>query len=264
MNFVRARGDAPGAGEFPAAPPPAGAATPAAARPEDASVGREVAAFYAQLVETTGLGWSGTGEEDADAAPPSDAELGVVVLLPGERYAAPARPSLPLARAPPPRARAAISPDNIGYRLLKQAGWSEGTGIGAHEQGAVEPLAPAAQKGGRGLGFATAREARAARKTAAAAAAGTECFPPRHEARAAAAAPPPDEFADEPIDAKVRRVARALQAVADAEAEQRLAQFVYAEFRDGAPASATANQNPLLRPGGTRLAASNPLLQDRD
>jgi hypothetical protein len=263
MNFVRARGDAPGAGEFPAAPPPAGAATPAA-RPEDAAVGREVAAFYAQLVETTGLGWAGTGEEDADAAPPSDAEPGVVVLPPGERYAAPAGPSLPPARTPPPRARAAIPPDNVGYRLLKLAGWSEGTGVGAREQGPLDPLEPAAQKGGRGLGFATAREARAAREAAAAAAAGTERFPPRREARAAAAAAaPPDEFADEPMDAKVRRVARALHADADAEAEQRLARFVYAEFRDGATVS-VANQNPLLRPGGTRLAASNPLLQDRD
>ncbi len=41
----------------------------------------------------------------------------------------------------------------MGYRLLKQAGWSEGQGLGAKEQGRTEPILPTAQKGNLGLGF---------------------------------------------------------------------------------------------------------------
>lgn len=50
-----------------------------------------------------------------------------------------------------------IGADNVGFRLLKQAGWREGSGLGAQQQGRVEPLQAHANKGARGLGFAHER-----------------------------------------------------------------------------------------------------------
>jgi hypothetical protein len=46
-----------------------------------------------------------------------------------------------------------IGGDNVGYRLLKRAGWREGTGLGAAGQGRREPVLPSANKGSLGLGF---------------------------------------------------------------------------------------------------------------
>jgi hypothetical protein len=50
--------------------------------------------------------------------------------------------------------RYGISRANVGYRLLKKAGWTEGTGLGAQEQGAAEPIQAFQQKGSLGLGYA--------------------------------------------------------------------------------------------------------------
>lgn len=46
----------------------------------------------------------------------------------------------------------ALSNDNVGFRLLKQAGWSEGQGLGLRGAGIAVPLAPLANAGRRGLG----------------------------------------------------------------------------------------------------------------
>lgn len=57
-----------------------------------------------------------------------------------------------------------IAADNVGFRLLKAAGWRVGTGLGAEGQGRTVPLDPAANKGQRGLGYdsraAQAKQAR--------------------------------------------------------------------------------------------------------
>lgn len=42
---------------------------------------------------------------------------------------------------------------NIGFKLLKAAGWKEGTGLGVAEQGIVAPLEAQRNPGSRGLGF---------------------------------------------------------------------------------------------------------------
>lgn len=49
-----------------------------------------------------------------------------------------------------------ILASTVGFRLLKLAGWREGAGCGAQEQGITEPVRPADQQGRRGLGFAAA------------------------------------------------------------------------------------------------------------
>eukprot|EP00887_Chlorella_sp_A99_P005131 scaffold25.g5131.t1 len=63
--------------------------------------------------------------------------------------------------APPPPPRppsagggaAALSSSNVGFKLLKKAGWEEGTGLGAKRQGIVEPVQAANLSKGSGLGF---------------------------------------------------------------------------------------------------------------
>lgn len=47
----------------------------------------------------------------------------------------------------------AIAADNLGYTLLRKAGWQEGSGLGVNEQGRVTPIQAWLQKGNRGVGF---------------------------------------------------------------------------------------------------------------
>ena len=56
-------------------------------------------------------------------------------------------------RAPQEGIKYGIARSNVGYRLLKKAGWTEGAGLGAQEQGVAEPVAAWQQKGNLGLGF---------------------------------------------------------------------------------------------------------------
>ncbi|KAJ4784267.1 D111/G-patch domain-containing protein [Rhynchospora pubera] len=48
--------------------------------------------------------------------------------------------------------RRAIDSSNIGFQLLKKCGWKEGTGLGASEQGRLEPIETRAKNNKRGLG----------------------------------------------------------------------------------------------------------------
>ncbi|XP_066338366.1 uncharacterized protein [Miscanthus floridulus] len=47
---------------------------------------------------------------------------------------------------------AAIGSSNIGFQLLKKSGWKEGTGLGAQEQGRLEPVETRVKNNKRGLG----------------------------------------------------------------------------------------------------------------
>jgi hypothetical protein len=46
----------------------------------------------------------------------------------------------------------AIGSSNIGFQLLKKSGWKEGTGLGAQEQGRLEPVQTRVKNNKRGLG----------------------------------------------------------------------------------------------------------------
>ncbi|XP_059452893.1 uncharacterized protein LOC132183583 isoform X2 [Corylus avellana] len=46
----------------------------------------------------------------------------------------------------------AIDSSNIGFQLLKKHGWKEGTGLGASEQGRLEPVQSFLKNNKRGLG----------------------------------------------------------------------------------------------------------------
>ncbi|KAL6883496.1 hypothetical protein ACP4OV_010910 [Aristida adscensionis] len=47
---------------------------------------------------------------------------------------------------------AAIGSSNVGFQLLKKSGWKEGTGLGAQEQGRLEPVETRVKNNKRGLG----------------------------------------------------------------------------------------------------------------
>ncbi|XP_057526445.1 uncharacterized protein LOC130805682 [Amaranthus tricolor] len=46
----------------------------------------------------------------------------------------------------------ALDSSNIGFQLLKKHGWKEGTGLGASQQGRLEPVEAYLKKNKRGLG----------------------------------------------------------------------------------------------------------------
>ncbi|KAG8092075.1 hypothetical protein GUJ93_ZPchr0012g20489 [Zizania palustris] len=47
---------------------------------------------------------------------------------------------------------ASIGSANVGFQLLKKSGWKEGTGLGAQEQGRLEPIETRVKNNKRGLG----------------------------------------------------------------------------------------------------------------
>lgn len=59
-----------------------------------------------------------------------------------------------------------MSPDNLhtvrSPQMLRKAGWREGSGLGAQEQGRQQPILPEHQSGKRGLGAASQLTAQAA------------------------------------------------------------------------------------------------------
>jgi hypothetical protein len=111
-------------------------------------------------------------------------EAGVVILQPPPRAddgagdgpdapaaaAATASGHEPAEPAQPGPSHYGISRRNVGYQLLQKAGWTEGTGLGAQEQGRREPLAPAAVRGQAGLGFQPGGPGRRGQKAGGAAA----------------------------------------------------------------------------------------------
>eukprot|EP00250_Pteridium_aquilinum_P005218 c15350_g1_i1 orf=91-363(+) len=52
-----------------------------------------------------------------------------------------------------PSARpAALTPSNVGFQLLQKSGWKEGSGLGAAEQGRLEPVDVFIKNDKRGIG----------------------------------------------------------------------------------------------------------------
>ena len=140
--------------------------------------------------------------------------------------------------APPPRTTtlrgARLPPTSIGHRLLVKAGWREGQGLGVHNQGNPEPVAPAPQAGAAGVG--APKRLRAADAS--------QPLPPQ---------PPPSP---PPVIDTATRTARAT-AAADAAARARISRALTREFDDG---GAAADANPLTTGGRRRGRGANPLL----
>ena len=134
----------------------------ASARAGDASTSASAAGLGSGFV----LAGSGSASRRPPGLDASRAQVG------GNSSSASGRPQLGSAAAPAPAGAGSanasastvwtggIDADNVGFRLLRQAGWRVGTGLGAASQGRHDPIEPNAAKGTRGLGFdsAAARE----------------------------------------------------------------------------------------------------------
>jgi hypothetical protein len=114
-------------------------------------------------------------------------------------------------RVPQEGIKYSIARSNVGYRLLKKAGWTEGAGLGAQEQGVAEPVAAWQQKGNLGLGFGprpkqgaagAAGGAAAGEGSAAAAASGKQQQQQKRQQRPL----PEDPLDKEDTETKVKRV----------------------------------------------------------
>lgn len=99
--------------------------------------------------------------------------------------------------------RYGITRSNVGFQLLKKAGWREGAGLGAQEQGMAEPVPAFQQKGNVGLGYAPRPKPKAPEGTVPAAAAGGTQPPPQQQPKRPLPADPLDK---EDTDTKVKRV----------------------------------------------------------
>eukprot|EP00877_Chromochloris_zofingiensis_P002480 jgi/Chrzof1/12232/Cz06g26130.t1 len=161
----------------------------------------------------------------------------------------------------------AIDGDNIGFRLLRKAGWQEGTGLGAAGHGPTVPLQPAQQKGNRGIGYTTSQNpnqsssvlATRKRVVHGGADVSTEhqqlIGPSIGSSRVREIVK--NELAAETTEVKVKRhkqVARQEQSDKRARAIQ---SYLFRAFNE--PSTATgSDSNPISRP--SRLTATNPLL----
>jgi hypothetical protein len=162
-----------------------------------------------------------------------------------------------------------ISKNNIGYKLLEKAGWNGHGGIGAQQQGRIEPLLPDIRPGNIGLGFETKKkkhplsikDSREKDREGGGGAAGGSGVNTKSPSSRKLSTLPRDELEDEDIDKKVKRVKQVLQAEADEKAGKELAKLVYSAFRDdgGGGSGSTTDVNPLLRKN-RKLSAQNPLL----
>lgn len=153
------------------------------------------------------------------------------------------------ARGKPTRAAPKIGADNVGFRMLKKAGWTEGTGLGKDREGPVEPLGAWAKADRKGVG---------------------------HEAGAGHVVGDPDAKGGKPkakakdaIDVDVEPVMSKEQMAAHVAKERRdkgIAAYMGRLFKEEEP---TADMNPLLRNKRKRhgkdagddggMSANNPL-----
>lgn len=251
-----------------------------------------ISRFYADLVQTSGVRWAdGTGpsatagkeaaghiEEarlratDQALERASVTPAGVVVLDPAGSRATDTAGDRDQS-FPATGFQAAggvqygISKHNVGYQLLRKAGWKEGTGLGAQQQGRRQPLAPAAVQGQVGLGFQVTTVARRGpaqptRRQGEKKEQGGEAThePKQLQQTAAPKRPlPPDPLEKEEVEVKVKRLKQVMQAEADEKAGKTIQRYMYMAFND-ATGEPTNDSNPLLRKGRSKLSATNPLL----
>mmetsp|Transcript_8210 Transcript_8210/g.14074 ORF Transcript_8210/g.14074 Transcript_8210/m.14074 type:complete len:304 (-) Transcript_8210:548-1459(-) len=161
-------------------------------------------------------------------------------------------------------APAMLLQDNMGYRLLQSAGWREGTGLGALEQGITKPIEATRNPGTKGIGFSqtqsgVSHEAVQKQRRQQPADIGA-AEPPPGTKRARIQAMVDEELAGESLETKLKHH----RAAAHAEQEQKRGQDIHrmlcAAFDDPLDnaGATTANSNVLGR--NTRLTATNPLL----
>ena len=127
-----------------------------------------------------------------------------------------------------------LGPSNIGYKLLKKAGWSDGESLGKNKDGIKSPVQPSLQKGRAGLGKVVAKEVSGNKRKAV-------------ERGDATSGDPKAVFAERRREAEIEERRRKQQVVE-----------MYREFRE--PDATPEQFHPLK--SKSRLSATNPLLDD--
>lgn len=200
----------------------------------------------------------------AEGAPPQQSERmfrkgGVMTAL-GEYIAETDNAPAPARRKAPSssnRLGPQIASSNVGYQLLRKAGWQEGQGIGINQQGRPIPLSAYHQQARHGIGADT-KPAKALRSD-------QNKLGRKRQAGASSEKggtvmqkellPVPDVPEDPKI--KRQRHQQILQAEADEAAGKAIQRYMYRAFNEmsGEP---TSDSNPLLRQN--KLSRTNPLL----
>lgn len=142
---------------------------------------------------------------------------------------------------------APLTSDNVGWKLLKKAGWTEGHGIGAQEQGPKEPIQPSVvSKGQAGLGFRVKSKVQSKKRQ----------YSSDNQKLGKLKKKQSNDDGQQPTtDQKEQRN--------DAEEERKaIARFVYSSFKEESEAleNSHTTTNPLLRGKKSRISATNPLL----
>jgi hypothetical protein len=171
----------------------------------------------------------------------------------------------------------------VGFKLLKLAGWREGTGLGAAKQGRKEPILPFSNPGNTGLGFddrarqqqgqqrKRQRDAPSAPQHADAGAAGSAALQQHEELSALQrqqqqkqrqrgkmiADLVAQELATEDADTKVKRHKQVARQEAE-DARGRAIHHYLSSVLNGYDGTSNTDSNPLLR--RNKLSATNPLL----
>lgn len=155
-----------------------------------------------------------------------------------------------------------IDRSNIGFQLLQKAGWQEGKGIGAQEQGMATPLQASHNKGSLGLGFQQHKQqqqqglvqtssSNSKQQEQQTTAVGPVLGSKRVAALVAA------ELAAEDIDTKVKRHRQIMQQEVKNKRDKAITQYLYRAFNEPSDYG-VADSNPLGN--NHRLTATNPLL----
>lgn len=175
------------------------------------------------------------------------------------------QPMHPGAAAHTASAKRPIDRSNLGYKLLSRAGWQEGQGLGANEQGMAAPLAVSYHKGNTGLGFSKQQQPHQVPAPAAVTAAGSSAASLTTADAAAVAGPVlggkrvaalvAAELAAEDLDTKVKRHKQLREQKAKEDRDKAIQTYLYRAFNE----VEGPDSNPLLAKSH-RLTATNPLL----
>lgn len=190
-----------------------------------ADLARAPVAFEGRPDATSGVAKGAWAFRRAASAPPAPPPLGgppaADVAKGGQLAAADVAPAAGSAPEESGRPRYQIGQSNIGYKLLKKAGWTEEKGLGAAEQGRLKPLEPQLKQDKRGIGAdVLTRAGGDSADVAAPSGRQPKKAPPPRDGNAA------EEGGAEPLSKRQRKALRE----AELAREQALARELYREF----------------------------------
>ncbi|KAK9807748.1 hypothetical protein WJX72_007944 [[Myrmecia] bisecta] len=151
-----------------------------------------------------------------------------------------------------PGQQADLPTNNIGFKLLKQAGWREGTGLGAAEQGRLQPIQAWQQHGRAGIGVRLEAQPPQQHPLA-----NNQPRPPKTTAGKKRKGLQPIPTVEDDPGVKLQRVRQVWQSEVDESAGKAIQAYIYRAFND-ATGEPGPDDNPLLR--NHKLSATNPLL----